>query len=198
MTGLDKILKHIEEDAATSAQTIIDKAKEEADRIMANAKEEGQQRCEDIRKQSELDIKSIENRGHSAALLQEKKLILEAKQQIISDIIQKAQDSLLDQPDEDYFNTIINMVVKHALPHEGKILFSNKDYNRLPEQYEDRINAGLTDIAGASLTVTEGDADIDGGFILKYGDIEVNCSFDALFFAAKENLQDKVREVLFQ
>lgn len=198
MTGLDKILKHIEEDAAASAQTIIDKAKEEADRIMANAKEEGQQRCEDIRKQSELDIKSVESRGRSAALLQEKKLILEAKQQVISDIIQKAQDSLLNQSDEDYFNDILEMVVKHALPKEGLILFSKRDYNRLAEQFEDRINASLTDTIGATLTIAEETKDINGGFILKYGDIEVNCSFDALFFAAKENLQDKVREVLFK
>lgn len=197
MTGLDKILKHIEDNATDSAQAIIDKAKEKADEIMANARKEGQQRCEDIRKQSELDIKSLESRGRSAALLQEKKLILEAKQQIISDIINKAQDLLLTQSDEEYFNTILKMVVKHALPQEGIIIFSQKDYKRLPEQFEYRINASLTDTIGATLRIGEETKDINGGFILKYGDIEENCSFDALFFAAKENLQDKVREVLF-
>lgn len=197
MTGLDKILKHIEEDAAASVQAILDKAKEEADGIMAAGREEGQRRCEDIRKQSELEIKSIKSRGHSAVLLQEKKLILEAKQQIISDIIQKAQDLFLNQSDEEYFNTIKKMIIKYALPQEGTILFSKKDYNRLPEQFENKINVNLMDTIGGTLTISEETIDINGGFILKYGNIEENCSFDALFFAAKENLQDKVREVLF-
>jgi V/A-type H+-transporting ATPase subunit E len=39
--------------------------------------------------------------------------------------------------------------------------------------------------------------EMSGGFILLYGDIEENCSFDALFLQAKEELQDKVRDYLF-
>lgn len=198
MTGLDKILKHIEDDASAAAGAILAKAKSEADKMIADAKAEGEQRCAEIRKQSELDVKAHMNRVKSTANLQEKKIILEVKQQIINDIIVSAKDYFLTLSDEDYFRNIVLMVKKYALAEAGQILFSKKDYNRLPEQFEDILNASLTDTVGAALTISKETKDIDGGFILIYGDVEENCSFDALFFAAKENLQDKVRALLFE
>jgi V/A-type H+-transporting ATPase subunit E len=137
------------------------------------------------------------SRAQSSAMLQEKKLILEAKQQIITDIIASAKDHLLNLSDEEYFISIISMIKRYTLPEAGQILFSTKDNKRLPVQFEDFINSSLTDKMGAALTISKEARDINGGFILIYGDVEVNCSFDALFFAAKENLQDKVRALLF-
>lgn len=67
---------------------------------------------------------------------------------------------------------------------------------RLPEGFEDRLNAALKD-KGAVLRISGDTRDIDGGFVLTYGGIEENCSIDALFDAAHEVLQDKVQEILF-
>lgn len=198
MTGLDKILKHIEENATANAEAVINEAKREAEKIIADAEAEGKQRCDEIKKQSELSVKASISRAQSAATLQEKKLILEAKQQIITDIILDAKNYLLDLSDEEYFKIIISMIKRYALPEAGQILFSKKDFKRLPEQFEDFINSTLTDKIGAALKISKETSDINGGFILIYGEVEVNCSFDALFFAAKENLQDKVRALLFE
>jgi V/A-type H+-transporting ATPase subunit E len=55
----------------------------------------------------------------------------------------------------------------------------------------------LSDKEGASLTLSEKTAAIDGGFLLIYGEIEENCSFDALFSASRENMQDQVNAFLF-
>ena len=49
----------------------------------------------------------------------------------------------------------------------------------------------------AELTVTEDPAPIEAGFILKYGGIEQNCSFDAVFAGESENLSDKAGRLLF-
>ena len=38
---------------------------------------------------------------------------------------------------------------------------------------------------------------ISGGLILSYGGIEENCSFEALFDAQKEQMQDKAATLLF-
>lgn len=198
MTGLDKILKHIEENSTATADAVINKAKNEADKIIADGMADGKQRCAEIKKQSELNVRATMSRAQSAASLQEKKLILEAKQQIIADVITSAKDFLINLSDEEYFKYIISMIKRYALPEAGQILFSKKDYNRLPEQFEDFINSSLNDKIGAALTISKETSNIDGGFILIYGDVEVNCSFDALFFAAKENLQDKVRALLFE
>ena len=48
-----------------------------------------------------------------------------------------------------------------------------------------------------ALRVSNGNCDIDGGFILIYGGIEENCSFRAMLDANREHLADKVNELLF-
>lgn len=190
MTGLEKIVKHIEEDAKASVNAIVAEAESKAKEIIALAHAEGEQKRAEIEERSKLDVESFLSRAESASLLQEKKLILNVKQQIISDVITRAKDSLLNLPDQEYFEVITKMIKKYALNQTGSISFSLKDKNRLPEDFNKTLQA-------AKLTVSDKTSDIDGGFILIYGDVEENCSFNAIFFAAKESLQDKVCKVLF-
>lgn len=198
MTGLEKILKHIEEDAHAAADQSLAKAKSQADEIMANARAEGEKKCAEIAERSKLDVQSSLSRAESAANLQEKKLILNAKQEIIGNVINHAKESIIKLPDKEYFDIIIRMVPKYAMAQTGQIMFSHTDYKRLPEQFNETLKNALAGKEGAVLAVSGDTVNIDGGFILVYGDIEINCSFDALFAAAKETLQDKVCEVLFE
>lgn len=197
MTGLEKILKHIEEDAAAAADKVLTEAKGKADEIMAAARAESDKKCADIAERSKLDVQSSLSRAESAANLQEKRLILNAKQEIIGEVINLAKESIIKLPDNQYFDTIVKMVQKYALAQTGQILFSKTDLSRLPEQFEIPLTASLNQKKGAALSISKETVNIDGGFILVYGDIEINCSFDALFAAAKDTLQDKVSEVLF-
>ncbi len=93
---------------------------------------------------------------------------------------------------------IIRMVKKYALAQNGHIIFSAADRKRLPHQFESSLEAALAEKTGAVLKISEITLNMEGGFVLDYGDVEVNCSLEALFFAAKETLQDKVHKVLFQ
>lgn len=197
MTGLEKILKHIEDDANANAQAILAEANSKAEEIVAKAKKEADEKCASIAEKSKQDVQSCKSRSESTAALQEKKLILHAKQDIIGDVINRAKETLLQLPDKEYFDVILKMVKKYALGQTGQILFSPTDKKRVPELFDVILNSELSKIDGAKLSISNETRNIDGGFILIYGEIEVNCSLDALFFAAKESLQDKVCEVLF-
>ena len=198
MTGLEKIIQTIEADAKAAAEVTISQANTVADGIMVAARAQAEKKCAEIAKKSELDVKSVLSRAESGAALQEKKFILDAKQQTISDIIAKAKDKLLTLPDSDYFDVILKIVKNHAHNKAGKIVFSAVDLKRMPKDYNSAIKNVLTSIAGASLTIADETAELQGGFILVYGDIEENCSFNALFSAAKDDLQDKVNALLFE
>ena len=198
MTGLDKILTTIEEDAKTLADEILKDAGNKADEIMAEAKAEGEKKCAEIAERSKLEVQSFLSRAESAANLQEKKLILNAKQEIIGDVINKSKQTLLSLSDKEYFENIEKMVKKYALAQPGQIVFSSLDLKRIPEKFDAVINSSLEEKTGAALIISKETRNIDGGFVLVYGDIEINCSFDALFLAAKETLQDRVCEVLFE
>lgn len=198
MTGLEKILKHIEEDAVSSADKVLAEANRKVDEIMAEAQAEGEKKCAEIAERSKLEVQSCLSRAESAAKLQEKKLILKVKQEIIGDIINKAKESFIQLPDKEYFDIILKMVQKYALTQAGQILFSPADIKRLPADFAQTLDESLKGINGAALTLSDDTRNVDGGFVLVYGEVEINCSFDALFASAREILQDKVCEVLFE
>jgi V/A-type H+-transporting ATPase subunit E len=170
----------------------------EAEKIRMDARAEGEKNCSQIVERSKQEVQSSLSRAESAANLQEKKLILNAKQEIINNLIHKAKETLINLPDKEYFETILRMIRKNALPGEGIILFSERDLKRLPEGFSKSVTEALSVMNGAKLNISQDSCNINGGFLLSYGDVEMNCSFDALIAASREMLQDKVCEVLFE
>lgn len=189
MTGLEKIVKRIEEDAVVVAAAVITGAEDKAIKIAEAAQSESELKRSEIEERSIMEVNACISRGESAANLVEKKLTLSAKQEIIGNVITGAKEMLIQLPEEEYFEVIEKMVQKYALEKSGQIMFSTRDKKRLPKTFIDSLKSNLT--------ISEKEVNIDGGFILVYGDVEENCSFDALFFATRESLQDQVCDVLF-
>lgn len=189
MTGLDKIVQQIQSEARQAAEKTISDARRQAETITDEARQKAQTQCAAIKTQSKSDAANALSAAESAAQLAKRRAILAAKQQIINETISKAQSSLYDLPDAQYFELILKMVKKYARDGEGEIIFNDKDKKRLPPDFSKSL--------GQKLAVSAQTRDMDGGFVLTYGGIEENCSFEALFYAAHEQLQDKVSELLF-
>ena len=59
------------------------------------------------------------------------------------------------------------------------------------------VSGVLNHAAKGSIVPADQPAPIDAGFILQYGGIEQNCSFDAIFAGEAEELSDKAGRLLF-
>lgn len=197
MTGLDKIIKHIEDDASAVAEDLILQAKKKAEQTMQDAISEGERLNKEMQEQSELETNSLLERGKSAATLQKKKLILTEKQNCIRGIIEKAQEYLLQVSTEEYFSIILKMLPRYARSMDGEIKFSARDLERIPVDFEKKITSVLKEKGSASLRVSKDAAKIKGGFLLIYNDVEENCSFEALLENQKDQMQDKISLMLF-
>ena len=197
MSGLGKILEHIKGDADAEVNKILSQAKSEAELIIEEAKLEGKKKVLLMEEKANSDYEALIKKGESAAKLKEKRMILESKQEVIEEMIEASRDSLTKSPNNEYFEIILKMVGKYALNEEGQLLFSKSDLDRMPKDFIKKLNNVLEDKKGAVLTISDKTIPIDGGFIIKYGEVEVNCSFEALFLAARETLQDKVGALLF-
>lgn len=196
MTGLDKIIRDIASETDSAVSAVLDQARKEAEEIRRRADREADAQCAAVKERAEAQAAAVRERAGSAADLQKRKAVLSAKQQLIAEILEKAKQSLYALPDGEYFQMILKMAVRYAPPRKGEILFSPKDLKRLPEGFQQSLNDALKD-KGASLTVSSGTREIDGGFVLSYGGVEENCSFSALFDARHDELQDKVHEFVF-
>ena len=65
--------------------------------------------------------------------------------------------------------------------------------SRFPKDFVDKANSGLSK-NGGRIVLSDTTLDIDSGFILRYGGIDENCTFDALI---KEN-SDKIKDALLR
>mgnify|MGYP002623129425 CR=1 FL=1 len=195
MSGLDNIINHIETSATTTASEMLEKAKADAEAIIASGKAKADENAAAIDKQGAADAQAARKRIESRADQSLKRYILQAKQWEIDRTIAAALDKIQAMPDAAYFETILKMVDKYAPDHDGVIRFSGEDLERMPKGFEARINETLA--GRAKLTLSKEAVNINGGFVLEYGDIEENCSLDALAESSKEELQDKISQILF-
>lgn len=190
MSGLDKIIDHITQEAKTEAEGILASARAEADKLISSGKAEADAMAAAIAKQSEADVAAAVKRIQSASDLREKRIILQAKQDQIEEVFGAALEHLRGLGDEDYFTLIRKMITRYASGERGILQFSAADLARMPKDMQTFAGQHHLEISPESV-------DISGGFILSYGDIEENCSFDVLIETSREELQDKIGQLLF-
>ena len=197
MAGLDKIKSQILDEAKVTADAKIEDAKAQAEQMKLKAQEEGARQADTILKKSEADTASQKERVKSAIDLQRRTRLLEAKQEMIAEIIEKAYEKVINLAPDDYYQMLLSILEAYILPQEGEIYFSVKDLENMPVGFGKEIEE-IALAKGGKLTVAGGVRDnIDNGFILAYGGIEENCTIRAMFDAKRDELSDIVHRLLF-
>ncbi len=195
MTGLEKIIAEIGDEVAKEAAAAIEKAKAEADAVLQQAKEESDAKIAKISAAAASDVAEIERSRTSAVQLQRRQKALQTKQQVLAETLAKALQEVYALPDAQYFELLVKLAAGTAEGGEGEMLLNEKDKKRLPADFEKKLAAAMPQ--GAKLTVAKSTRPIDGGFVLKYGDVEENCSLQAIFDARSEEFSDTIRDILF-
>lgn len=196
MSGLEKITSQILEEAKTSAAMKLEAAHKEADAVLAKAKEEcAAMEAEAAEKNAALK-ENYEGRIKSSVEQQRRTALLRAKQDIIAEVIAQAYTTMKQEDAESYFRTMEKILKTYVLAEPGEIYFSAQDLARMPQDFEKKIQAAAEE-KGGSLVLSKEPKAIEDGFILVYGGIEENCTLRALMDAKKDELQDKVNQILF-
>ena len=195
MAGLDKIKSQILDEAKVTADAKIEDAKAQAEQMKLKAQEEGARQADTILKKSEADTASQKERVKSAIDLQRRTRLLEAKQEMIAEIIEKAYEKVINLAPDDYYQMLLSILEAYILPQEGEIYFSVKDLENMPVGFGKEIEEKAL-AKGGKLTGA-GRENIENGFILAYGGIEENCTIRAMFDAKRDELSDIVHRLLF-
>ena len=196
MAGIEKITKEIQLDAEKEAADIIEAAQKAADKARENAIRE-----------SEATIGSANEKLNKKRAAEEKKILsqcehieklkmLETRQEIIEETLLKAKSEILNLDDKAYFDAILKLLEGRVLSEKGEFAMNEKDMKRIPSDFAASI-ASVAAKRGGQLALSDNAASIDGGFILKYGNIEINSSIEALFDEYRDEFVDIVNKVLF-
>lgn len=196
MAGLDKIIGEIHAESDGLIREVLDRAQKEAAQIRSEAEKKAGDSVERIRRESDARLADSKSRAQSAAALTKRQLLLQEKQNLIGEVLEKAKETFLALPEAEYFDTLLALLKKNALSEQGEILLNERDRKRLPADFEKKAEEA-SKAKGGSLRISEKTREIDGGLILVYEGIEQNCSVDALFETNIEMLQDKIQNILF-
>ena len=194
MTGLDAILDQISKEADAQAKDLLDAAKADAEGVLEEARQEAQRQAEDILEQAKTKAASLEQRAESTAQLERRDRLLRCKQQLIRESLKAVCEDLENAPEQEYFSILVELAQRAAQPGEGVLYLRAQDLRRLPGNFQQELDRVTPQ---GKITVSQTPREIPGGFVLVYGPIEMDCTFQALFQAAYEGLRDAAGAILF-
>ena len=196
MNGLEKLVDRISGEADAQIKTIRDEARAQAEEIRSESEKKLNAERERIEKKAQSEVETIESRAKASAELKTKQILLTGKQELLNDTIALAKEKLAGLSDQEYTDFIVKLFDKH-IPKEDAVLRLNAaDLKRISKDVLDSFVKKAKE-AGADLKISEEAAEIKNGFVLDFGGIEENCTFDALIDQNIEELQDKVKSLLF-
>lgn len=196
MSGLDNIIKEIQASAKVEADAILQEADQYCEAYMAEVKEKVQKEVEQFQKKAEAKRTLYEEKTKSSAQFRERNAILKAKQQSIDTVIKAAQEKITNLPKEEYFEFLIKLFEKNVQAQNGIMYLSEKDKDAMPMDFKEKIEK-MAGENGGQIMISSDRANVNGGFILAYGEIEENCQIKALFDANIDRLKDIASRHLF-
>lgn len=196
MTGLEKIIQQILQEAQAKADEQIAQANKTAEEIIAQGKAQAEQTAADILKKSERDVENLKISAASSNDLYRRTEVLKSKQEVISQVIQTAYETVCGMDADKYFALLEKMAANNVAAQDGLLCLAKKDMDRMPADFAERI-AKLAEAAGGTLKISQAEEQIENGFVLIYGGVENNCTIKALFDASHDKIQDIVNALLY-
>lgn len=190
MTSSEKILAGIAEESKAQADKINSDAEKQAAEITAAAREEAESEAEKIKAEAEKKAELIISSGKSSAELLKRDTALNCRRGLIEKALITVADTVNAYGDKDYFDFLLTLIKKEKLNGKGEVYLSVKDKAR-------DIAAFKSELSALDLTLSDTFADINGGFILKYGDIQINGELSALIHEKRDVLTDELNKALF-
>ena len=196
MAGLEQITATILDDARTEAEAILLEGRKKSQLLLEEARTQANKRSEKAADEASRKAASIRRAAESAGALAGKNLLLSTRTKLIETAFAQSLDTLRRLPGAEYFQVLSRLILANALEGEGSLILSPRDLGRLPQDFLASVNAALSTGKNISLA-SESDNSLNGGCVLRYGDILLNCSFEALLESEREPLTDLVNQVLF-
>ncbi|MBD5159923.1 MAG: H(+)-transporting ATPase [Ruminococcus sp.] len=193
MSGIDSILNVIESQQKQTEINIIRTAQEKASAIEADGDKKAESAYNDYMKKSLIKAETDFRNACNSVDAGNRRKILECKIEIINQATENIITRLENLPDGEYFNMILRLVRKRLHDGTGEIFFSKKDLERLPADFQEK----LSEISGGKVRISDIPADIDNGFILKYGLVSENCTFREIIESGNDRIKDILAGILF-
>lgn len=204
--GTEKIVSSIISEAKMKADSILGEAEKESSSILEESQKEAsiekEKILEDAKKQSNMKYQQI----ISEAKMNSRRMELEAREEIIEETFDKAQEKLKEIASSDsmeYKDSLKKIIAEAGVEIGGGellILLKETDTAKIKDSLAS-LEKEITDETGVNTTLELGDnISTIGGAVLKTksGEIEVNNTIEARMLRFKKSLRSEVAKILFK
>ncbi|NLK00724.1 MAG: hypothetical protein GX318_05745 [Clostridia bacterium] len=195
----EKISRRIMTDAQARAEELLKEATERAGAVLTAAGEEAAEKKKQVLARTEKEAQERKRRILGMAELDARKEILVAKKEIIEEAFRMARERLVNLEEEAYLDHLHQMLLASIRTGEETVILSPRDKARIPDKFWENLKDELKASGrAAKISLGEGSADIDGGFILQGENMEINNSFNAILSIQREELEPEMAAMLFK
>ena len=192
MNGLERITGRIEAEARAEIDNVLSVGTAEANRIVSGWRARIDAESRALAEKNEKAAAEREERLKSAAEMDARKTILQAKQEMVDAAYARALEKLCSMRGEEKLALLAALLIRASSTGTEEAVFSAAD-RADGERAVERANAE----SGKALTLSPDAAPIRGGFILRSRNVEVNCAFETLLRLQRTETAGAVAKLLF-
>ena len=227
MEGIEKITAKIVQDAQAEITRMNQETDQKVREIQQAAQAQADKETADTLARGQRAAQERLERLKSAAKMEQRKLELAARQEMLSRAFDLALEKLCSLPEEAYVQLLTRLVLEASTTGREQLVFSPRDRARVGKQVvvaaneamvkgvapelpgaitDTKVGAFLGKVVNSTaamvtgtgmLTLSEETRNLKGGFIMVDGDVEINCAFETLVRLQREKLEKDVARVLF-
>lgn len=171
---------------------ILEEAREKAERVLTDAREKA---LAEISAREESALKFLpeqERRICSVAELEKKKLLLSAKQEVMTAMQEQAIIAVSALPDKDYLSVIRGMLL-YASEDGDTVTISERDKERVTRAFIE----GIANEMHISLNLSEEYGTFQGGILLSSDNYDKNMTLESELASIRESDEAHLAEILF-
>ncbi len=196
MKGIEKITEKILQNTQQEIEEIRREAQLKAEEITARYGETARKEVDEIICRGGTAAEERIERLAAVAVLDARKLELTAKQEMLNRAFEMALDQLNHLPEEEYILLLGKLAATASRNGKEEIILSREDQTRIGEKVVREANQRIP--GGGNLSLSSESMALKGGLMLRYEDIEINCTFESLIRRIKSQMSAELAGILFE
>lgn len=219
MTGLEKIIARIEAEGRERAGLLLQHAEEECRATAAEYAARAEAVREKLSGEAQSQCEVMISRARAAVEREHREVLTKARNDLLDEVFEAAKARLCSTDYGQYRELLVALLVSALLEQQrvARESVAMGDEVEEVERFEVLLNAedrerfgsfvidGARRVAerrigaenAAKLCVSDETAPIDGGLILRFGNVELNCSLSVVLNDVRRELEPRISALLF-
>lgn len=198
MANIDNLINKIIEDANKEADSIIAEGENQKEKIISSKIDEANREKESMISKAKREAATRKERVISNAQLKVRNDKLGAKQQVIDRAFEKAVSQLEKITGEELKAFVKDTIKGLNLEGNEEIIVNEKYSSLINNEFIEQINKSLEESGKkGNIKLSSEKRNIEDGFILAKGGIELNYTFKSLVENLRNEIEQEIIKVLF-